>query len=137
MSATTTPYDRMGGAPFFFDLVHEFYLGVGVDPLLTAMYPEDDLGPAEERLRLFLEQYWGGPTTYSELRGHPRLRQRHGPYAVDVAARDRWVDHMEHALDVAGARHGLLPELREDLWRYFTSAAIAMVNTGPAIGQTS
>ena len=69
-----TFYDRVGGAPTFHKLVHEFYKGVAEDPPLRAMYPEEDLGPAEERLRLFLEQYWGGPKTYGETRGHPRVR---------------------------------------------------------------
>ncbi len=123
-----TPYARMGGAEFFRDLVHEFYRGVASDPPLRALYPEADLGPAEDRLRLFLEQYWGGPTTYQQLRGHPRLRMRHAPYEIDEAQRDRWVGHMADALDVAGARHDLDPELRQQLWTYLTSAAIAMVN---------
>jgi hemoglobin len=118
----------MGGAPFFTDLVHEFYLGVAGDPPLRAIYPEADLGPAERRLRMFLEQYWGGPTTYQQERGHPRLRLRHAPYVVDEAQRDRWVGHMADGLEVAAARHGLDPELRRQLWTYLTSAAIAMVN---------
>ncbi|MGA0091791.1 MAG: globin, partial [Candidatus Nanopelagicales bacterium] len=77
--ADVSPYERFGGHDFFAALVHDFYVGVAQDPVLRPMYPDDDLGPAEERLRMFLEQYWGGPTTYSELRGHPRLRMRHSP----------------------------------------------------------
>ena len=73
-------YDQVGGHETFRRLVHEFYHGVAGDPELRALYPEEDLGPAEERLRMFLEQYWGGPTTYSEQRGHPRLRMRHAPF---------------------------------------------------------
>lgn len=123
-----TPYDQMGGAPFFETLVHRFYQGVAADPVLRAMYPEDDLGPAERRLLLFLEQYWGGPTTYSDERGHPRLRMRHAPYVIDEAARDRWLDSMRAALDVAMAEHGLDPALEQELWRYLVGAALAMQN---------
>ena len=131
-----SPYDQMGGAPFFATLVHRFYEGVGADPVLRPLYPEDDLEPAERRLRLFLEQYWGGPTTYSDERGHPRLRMRHAPYRVDEAARDHWVDHMRAALDAAIAEHGLDPALEAQLWRYLTGAAIAMVNTTSDDGRT-
>ena len=74
-----TFYERMGGAPVFEQIVAEFYRGVANDPVLRALYPETDLGPAERRLRMFLEQYWGGPTTYQQERGHPRLRMRHLP----------------------------------------------------------
>jgi hemoglobin len=123
-----TPYDQMGGAPFFQTLVHRFYEGVAADPELRAMYPDDDLGPAERRLLLFLEQYWGGPTTYSEERGHPRLRMRHAPYVIDEAARDRWLDSMRAALDTAMAEHGLDPALEQELWRYLVGAALAMQN---------
>lgn len=123
-----TPYDQMGGAPFFETLVHRFYEGVAADPVLRAMYPEDDLAPAERRLLLFLEQYWGGPTTYSDERGHPRLRMRHAPYVIDESARDRWLDSMRAALDVAMAEHGLDPALEQELWRYLVGAALAMQN---------
>ena len=123
-----TPYDQMGGAPFFETLVHRFYQGVAADPVLRAMYPEDDLAPAERRLLLFLEQYWGGPTTYSDERGHPRLRMRHAPYVIDESARDRWLDSMRAALDVAMAEHGLDPALEQELWRYLVGAALAMQN---------
>src|ERR1700746_3741554 len=78
-----TFYEQVGGEETFRRLVHRFYEGVADDPILRPMYPEEDLGPAEERLTLFLIQYWGGPTTYSDNRGHPRLRMRHAPFTVD------------------------------------------------------
>lgn len=118
-------YDEVGGAPVFHQLAHEFYRGVAEDPLLRPMYPESDLGPAEERLRLFLEQYWGGPTTYSETRGHPRLRLRHQPYSITPEARDRWLVHMEAAVDTLD----LSPLHRETLLDYLRRAALSMVNT--------
>ena len=121
---SVTVYDLVGGHAFFERLVAAFYRGVAADPLLRPMYPEADLGPAEERLRLFLEQYWGGPTTYSDQRGHPRLRLRHAPFPIDEAARNRWLAHMEAAL----AEQGLPPDLHEEMWKYFTMAAIAMEN---------
>ena len=83
-------YDRIGEEPFR-RVVHDFYAGVAEDPELRALYPEEDLGPAEERLVLFLIQYWGGPSTYSNERGHPRLRMRHAGFHIDLAARDRWL----------------------------------------------
>lgn len=120
-----TFYDAIGGADTFRRLVHRFYEGVADDPELRALYPEDDLGPAEDRLRMFLEQYWGGPTTYSEQRGHPRLRMRHVNFAVDSAARDAWLRHMRDAVDTLD-----LPEPYEQrLWAYLTMAAQSMVNT--------
>jgi len=109
MSSETTPYAQMGGAEFFEALVHHFYEGVAADPVLRAMYPEEDLAPAERRLRLFLTQYWGGPTTYSDERGHPRLRMRHNPYVIDDDARDRWLDAMRAALDLTMAEQELDP----------------------------
>jgi hemoglobin len=118
-------YDEVGGEPVFAKLAHEFYKGVAKDPLLTAMYPEEDLGPAEERLKLFLEQYWGGPSTYSDTRGHPRLRMRHMPYKINPDARDRWLGHMEHAVDTLQ----LAPLQRETLLEYLERAAYAMTNT--------
>lgn len=96
---TETFYDRIGGHDTFVRLVHAFYQGVAADPPLRDLYPEEDLGPAQERLRMFLEQYWGGPTTYSQQRGHPRLRMRHTPFAVTPAQRDRWLTHMYAAID--------------------------------------
>lgn len=132
MAPETTPYAQMGGAEFFAALVHHFYAGVAADPVLRAMYPEEDLAPAERRLRLFLTQYWGGPTTYSEERGHPRLRMRHNPFVIDDDARDRWLDHMRAALDTTMVEQGLDPALEQQLWSYLVGAAIAMVNAAPA-----
>ena len=118
-------YDQIGGAPTFAKLVHAFYQGVAGDEVLKPMYPEEDLGPAEERLRMFLEQYWGGPGTYSEQRGHPRLRMRHAPFKVNPEARDRWLAHMRAAVDSLE-----LPPLQDaTLWAYLERAAHAMVNT--------
>jgi hemoglobin len=122
-----TPYEQLGGSQFFARLVDAFYAGVEDDPVLRPLYPGSDLRPAAERLRLFLEQYWGGPTTYSERRGHPRLRMRHRPFAIDVSAREHWLAHMRAALD----EHALTPELDALLWSYFDAAASAMVNTPP------
>ena len=119
-----TPYDQMGGAPFFQTLVHRFYEGVAADPVLRAMYPEDDLGPAEHRLRMFLEQYWGGPDTYSRERGHPRLRMRHTPYAVTPEQRDRWLRHMLASV----AALGLQREHEATLVDYLVRAAYMLVN---------
>jgi hemoglobin len=121
----TTKYDAMGGHAFFVRLIHNFYLGVAGDPVLRALYPEEDLGPAEERFRMFIEQYWGGPTTYSEQRGHPRLRMRHAPFRVTPAAKERWLTHMRAALD----QESLPPDLEAELWGYFEYAAHSMVNT--------
>ncbi|MFF3015260.1 globin [Streptomyces sp. NPDC057939] len=120
-----TFYELVGGEDFFRRLVHRFYQGVAGDPLLRPMYPEEDLGPAEERFALFLMQYWGGPTTYSDNRGHPRLRMRHAPFQVDAAAHDAWLKHMRVALDGMG----LAPEHEAQLWRYLTYAAASMINS--------
>jgi hemoglobin len=127
----STPYEQFGGHQFFVDLVADFYQGVAQDEVLRPLYPEEDLGPAEDRLRMFFEQYWGGPTTYSELRGHPRLRQRHMPFVIDEVGRDRWLSHMRAALD---ARQ-LPPALDDEIWRYMLSAAQAMVNSHQNLGQ--
>ncbi|GAA1808616.1 globin [Actinomadura chokoriensis] len=119
-----TFYEAVGGEETFHRLVHRFYQGVAEDPDLRPMYPEEDLGPAEERLRLFLIQYWGGPNTYSRRRGHPRLRMRHVPFVIDEAQRDRWLKHMRDAVEELE-----LPEpLEKQLWDYFTMAARSLVN---------
>ncbi|WP_298332632.1 globin [Haloactinopolyspora sp.] len=118
-------YDAIGGHDTFAKLVHRFYQGVAEDPLLRPMYPEEDLGPAEQRLLMFLEQYWGGPTTYSEQRGHPRLRMRHMPFQVTPTARDRWLHHMRVAVDELD----LAPVHRDTLWDYLERAAFSLVNT--------
>ncbi|MFT4135910.1 globin [Microbacterium sp.] len=118
-------YDEIGGHDTFVRLVAAFYRGVAADDPLRAMYPEEDLGPAAERLCLFLEQYWGGPTTYSRSRGHPRLRMRHAAFHIDPAARDRWLTHMRAALDELA----LAPLHDATMWDYLQRAAYAMVNT--------
>ncbi|WP_089772949.1 globin [Ruania alba] len=120
-----TFYAAIGGEETFRAIVHRFYELVAEDELLRPMYPEEDLGPAEDRLRMFLEQYWGGPTTYSDTRGHPRLRMRHAPFRVSPAARDRWLAHMRVAVDEAG----LAPAYHATLWDYLERAAYSMVNT--------
>ena len=114
----------MGGEETFRKLVDAFYAGVAEDPVLRALYPEDDLGPASDRLRMFLIQYWGGPTTYSEQRGHPRLRMRHAPFAINSAARDAWLAHMRAALDTLG----LDPQYEAALWDYLVRAADSLRN---------
>jgi hemoglobin len=121
-----TFYERVGGHETFVLLVSEFYRGVATDEPLKALYPEEDLGPAEERLRMFLEQYWGGPTTYSEQRGHPRLRMRHAPYRVTPDQRDRWLRHMNHAIDTITDRLDAMDE--HQMRAYMAHAAQAMVN---------
>ena len=117
-------YARVGGAETFTKLVDEFYRGVADDPPLRALYPEADLGPAADRLRLFLEQDWGGPKTYSETRGHPRLRMRHAPFAVTPTQRDRWVHHMMAAVDTLELDAADDAALRE----YLVRAAQFMIN---------
>jgi hemoglobin len=114
----------VGGEETFRRLVAEFYAGVAADPILRRLYPEEDLAGAEERLRLFLIQYWGGPTTYSQQRGHPRLRMRHAPFPVGVAERDAWLRHMRAALDTVQ----LPPAYDEVLWEYLERAADSMRN---------
>jgi hemoglobin len=100
----TQLYERVGGAPFFEQLVDTFYDGVATDDVLLPLYPEaPDLSGARRRLTLFLIQYWGGPTTYSEERGHPRLRMRHLPFAIGKPEREAWLRHMSRAVDVATA----------------------------------
>jgi hemoglobin len=122
---TETFYEQVGGEPTFRRLVHRFYEGVAADPSLRPMYPEEDLGPAEERLTLFLMQYWGGPRTYSDERGHPRLRMRHAPFTVDRAAHDAWLRHMRDAVDALG----LDAEHETELWNYLVYAAQSMINS--------
>ncbi|HEY5518468.1 MAG TPA: globin [Cellulomonas sp.] len=118
-------YAAIGGHETFVRLVDVFYQGVADDEILRPMYPESDLGPARARLTMFLEQYWGGPTTYSEQRGHPRLRMRHAPFTVDPQARDRWLAHMRAAVDSLG----LAPLHEAELWDYLERAAHSMINT--------
>jgi hemoglobin len=122
-------YEAVGGGPTFRKLVAAFYAEVAKDPVLRPMYPEQDLGPAEQRLRMFLIQYWGGPTTYSQLRGHPRLRMRHAPYKVGPDERDAWLRCMRAAIDTLA----LAPEHERTLWEYISRAAQFMVNTLDAV----
>jgi hemoglobin len=125
---TTDPvtfYEEVGGYETFRTIVARFYEGVAADEVLRPLYPEENLGPAEERFLLFLVQYWGGPTTYSETRGHPRLRMRHAPFAVNPEAKDRWLHHFRAGMDAAD----LTPEQDARLWDYVTHAAQFMVNT--------
>jgi hemoglobin len=119
-----TPYEVFGGAPFFEALVRAFYVRVAEDLVLRPLYPEDDLGPAERRLNLFLQQYWGGPGTYSEERGHPALRMRHMPFAIDSTARDHWIACMREAV----AEQDMDPDAESALWQYLLGAAFAMQN---------
>ncbi len=124
-TAEQTFYDAVGGAPTFRRLVDEFYAGVADDPVLRPLYPDADLGTAADRLRMFLEQYWGGPGTYSQQRGHPRLGQRHAPFRIGPRQRDAWLRHMRHAVD---SLH-LDPAHDATLWGYLERAAMFMVNT--------
>ncbi|MGI8613559.1 MAG: globin [Nocardioidaceae bacterium] len=120
-----TFYDQIGGHQTIAGIVARFYAGVATDEVLLRVYPEEDLLPAQHRFTLFLEQYWGGPTTYSDERGHPRLRMRHAPFAVTPTARDHWLHHFRAALDEAG----LTPEQDAQFWTYIQRAALQMVNT--------
>jgi len=118
-------FDAVGGHETFVRLVDRFYEGVADDELLRPMYPEEQLDGARERLTLFLEQYWGGPTTYSETRGHPRLRMRHAGFRIGPAARDAWLRHMRDAVDSLA-----LPPLQHELlWDYLERAAHSLLNT--------
>lgn len=121
----TSFWEQIGGEETFRKITARFYQQVAADPVMREMYPEEDLGPAEERLRMFLEQYWGGPTTYSDARGHPRLRMRHQPFAVTPAARDTWLKYMRVALKEAN----LAPLHEATFWDYLERAAHSLVNT--------
>jgi len=121
-------FDRVGGESFFVDLVDRFYLGVASDPLLRPLYP-DDLRESSEHLALFLMQYWGGPGTYSEQRGHPRLRMRHAPFVIGPAEREAWLRHMNRALDDLRAAARISDSDTEELRAYLEMAATTLVNT--------
>ena len=121
---TTNYYEEFGGESFFADLVSQFYAQVATNEILRPMYPESDMKGAARRLQLFLEQYWGGPTTYQEERGHPRLRMRHAGFHINPAAHDAWLDCMRRAVDGMEMK----TEHREKLWRYLEGAAHHMVN---------
>ena len=118
-------FQRIGGEQTFRTLVDRFYAGVADDPVLRPLYPEQDLAPAADRLTLFLIQYWGGPTTYSDTRGHPRLRMRHVPFVIGTAERDAWLRHMRQALDSLE----LPDDLATELWNYLSMAADSMRNS--------
>jgi hemoglobin len=123
-----TFFDAVGGHPTFERLVAAFYARVEHDEVLRPIYPEDELGPAAERLRMFLEQYWGGPHPNSEVRGQPRLRARPAPFRIDRAAHDAWLANMRAALDEIE----LAPEAERVLWDYLTVAADMLINTEDA-----
>ncbi len=125
MSEPQNFFAEVGGAPVFEKLVARFYQEVRADDVLRPLYPEEDLGPAEVRLRMFLEQYWGGPRTYSDQRGHPRLRMRHAPFKVGPIERDAWLRCMRVAVDDVD----LDEAHRAQLWQYLQFAAASMVNS--------
>ncbi|MGY1617044.1 globin [Geodermatophilus sp. SYSU D00691] len=127
LPSARTFYEEIGGHPTFVRLVARFYEGVRHDPVIAPLYPQDDWDGAEVRLRGFLEQYWGGPTTYSQERGHPRLRMRHAPFAIGPAERDAWLRHMRDAVDSLG----LTDEQDATLWGYLEMAARSMQNRWP------
>jgi hemoglobin len=120
-------YERVGGFPFFEALVDRFYAGVAGDPVLRPLYPDDDLVESRRTLSWFLAQYWGGPTDYSDERGHPRLRMRHAPFTIGQTERDHWFAHMRDAVEAAG----LPDDLQAEMLQYFDRAATAMVNDSP------
>jgi len=120
-----TFYDAIGGEATIRAIVARFYAEVAADAILRAVYPEQDLGPAEERLALFLMQRWGGPTTYSDERGHPRLRMRHVPFRIGPTERDAWLRAMRTAVDDAQ----LAEPHRDELWTYLESTAHSMQNS--------
>ncbi|NDB07909.1 MAG: globin [Actinobacteria bacterium] len=125
MSTEQTLFDRIGGEATFEQLVSHFYALVSVNPILRPMYPDDDFQAAAERLMLFLIQYWGGPHTYSEMRGHPRLRMRHAQFLIDSKARDAWLACMKSAVDELKIEESD----RAELWNYLEMAAQSLVNT--------
>ncbi|CAN2212316.1 COG2346 Truncated hemoglobins [Candidatus Nanopelagicaceae bacterium] len=122
---TTNYYELFGGEPFFSDLVSQFYARVATNEILRPMYPERDMEGAAQRLKMFLEQYWGGPSTYSEERGHPRLRMRHAGFHIGPAAKEAWLTCMRQAVD------GMEMEAaaQEKLWRYLEGAAEHLLNS--------
>jgi hemoglobin len=128
VSGPTTVYEAAGGEETFTRLIGRFYAGVAEDPVLRPLYPADPEGfaAAGEHLRLFLIQYWGGPGTYSERRGHPRLRMRHAPFSIGRAERDAWMGHMRTAVSSLD----LPPAVRDAFLDYFENAATAMMNRG-------
>jgi hemoglobin len=128
VNGPTTVYEAAGGEETFSRLIERFYAGVAQDPALRPLYPADPemFAAAGEHLRLFLIQYWGGPGTYSERRGHPRLRMRHAPFSIGRAERDAWMGHMRTAVGSLD----LPPAVRDAFLDYFENAATAMMNRG-------
>lgn len=127
MSDEVSLYQEVGGSDFFVELVNKFYEGVINDEVIISLYPDrTNLDGAKERLSLFLIQYWGGPTTYSDERGHPRLRQRHFPFAIGERERDHWLMHMQGAIDAMPTSDSVRTRLSE----YMSNAAQHLVNTG-------
>ncbi|MGQ0433989.1 MAG: globin domain-containing protein [Microthrixaceae bacterium] len=127
MSDQSNVFEAVGGAAFFERLVERFYAGVAVDPLLRPLYP-DDLTESIDHLALFLQQYWGGPGTYSEQRGHPRLRQRHMPFVITEGERDAWFTHMATALDQLVVEQGVDARIEAQMLDYFAQTADFLVN---------
>jgi len=125
VSQIQTFYEAVGGEQTFRRIVSRFYEQVADDPVLRPLYPDPDLGPAAEKLRMFLEQYWGGPRTYSQQRGHPRLRMRHAPFRITPVEHDAWLRCMRIAVDEAD----LDEAHRRTLWDYLEMAAASLVNT--------
>ena len=120
-----TFFDVVGGEETFRRIVARFFALVPQDEVLASIYPLDDLDGADERLRLFLVQYWGGPTTYSDARGHPRLRMRHAPFRIGSRERDAWLAAMRVAVDEAA----LEPRYRDVLWEYLEATAAHVINS--------
>jgi hemoglobin len=127
VTVVDTLFDRVDGEQFFVDLVDHFYLGVAGDPLLRPLYP-DDLAESKRHLALFLVQYWGGPSTYNDQRGHPRLRMRHVPFVIGPAERDAWLRHMNDAVEHMVVTKGLTAGDADDLRAYFEMAAGSLMN---------
>jgi len=122
-SEANSLFEAVGGAPTFERIVERFYEGVATDPVLRPMYPAD-LTAGKRHLALFLMQYFGGPTTYSQERGHPRLRMRHVPFTIGQAERDAWMQHMTTAVDAEN-----FPEpVHSAFMEYFNRAATFLIN---------
>lgn len=122
---TTNYYELFGGEPFFADLVSQFYARVATNEILRPMYPDQDMAGAARRLEIFLAQYWGGPTTYQEERGHPRLRMRHAGFKIGPAAKEAWLQCMRDAV----ASMEMEAQAQEKLWRYLEGAAEHLLNS--------
>lgn len=131
MTTSENFYDTVGGEETFSFIVHRFYEQVRTDDILGPMYPPDDFDGAEQRLKMFLSQYWGGPKDYQEQRGHPRLRMRHANYPIGVTAAKRWLTLMSTALDDAQQQLSLTDEQREAIWEHMLRAADMLINSNP------